>query len=322
MCRRVECARARGRPTPAAARTSSACWATCRPISGVAVAKRGRKAAPVFGRRPLRSTGSGGPVRQVDPTLSRSRAPTWHGRRSVRDRQAAEGGVRALNFAAAATATGEVRDGAPDAPRGRGSPPGRPVGGKRARQAKARGQGRLRRGRSWAPRSFALPPTPAFFRRTILSPPFRCCSSNSVSPRKKFFASDPTIRRTRRTGAVRLPPHGQRTCPAPRGPERGRRSGRPRRPSCSSGRALGCGGSSRRSRPSRRRAAPRMRCRSCGERAADAEKDFDIAGMLSEEGVTTAADPARARAAVAEVRAELAGQQAELDGGAEPRSVP
>ena len=50
------------------------------------------------------------------------------------------------------------------------------------------------------------------------------------------------------------------------------------------------------------------------EREADAEKDFGIAGALAEEGVTTAADPARARAALAEVRAELAGQQAALDG--------
>ncbi len=50
------------------------------------------------------------------------------------------------------------------------------------------------------------------------------------------------------------------------------------------------------------------------ERELDAEKDLGIAGALAEEGVTTAADPARARAAMAEVRAELAGQQAELDG--------
>jgi len=50
------------------------------------------------------------------------------------------------------------------------------------------------------------------------------------------------------------------------------------------------------------------------EREADAEKDFRIAGALAEEGVTTAADPARARAALAEVRAELAGQRAQRDG--------
>ncbi len=50
------------------------------------------------------------------------------------------------------------------------------------------------------------------------------------------------------------------------------------------------------------------------EREADAEKDFGIAEALAEEGVTTAADPARARAALAEVRAELAGRQADRDG--------
>ena len=50
------------------------------------------------------------------------------------------------------------------------------------------------------------------------------------------------------------------------------------------------------------------------EREADAERDFGIARALAEEGVTTAADPARARAALAEVRAELAGQQAQRDG--------
>jgi outer membrane protein TolC len=50
------------------------------------------------------------------------------------------------------------------------------------------------------------------------------------------------------------------------------------------------------------------------ERETDAEKDLGIAGALAEEGVTTVADPARARAALAEVRAELAGQQAQLDG--------
>ena len=49
------------------------------------------------------------------------------------------------------------------------------------------------------------------------------------------------------------------------------------------------------------------------EREADAEKDFGIAEALAEEGVTTAADPARARAALAEVRAELAGRQADRD---------
>lgn len=50
------------------------------------------------------------------------------------------------------------------------------------------------------------------------------------------------------------------------------------------------------------------------EREADAEKDLGIASALAEEGVTTAADPARARAALAEARAELAGQRAQLDG--------
>ena len=50
------------------------------------------------------------------------------------------------------------------------------------------------------------------------------------------------------------------------------------------------------------------------ERETDAEKDLGIAGALVEEGLTTAADPARARAALAEVRAELAGQRAQLDG--------
>ena len=50
------------------------------------------------------------------------------------------------------------------------------------------------------------------------------------------------------------------------------------------------------------------------ERETDAEKDLGIAGALAEEGLTTTADPARARAALAEVRAELAGQRAQLDG--------
>ena len=46
------------------------------------------------------------------------------------------------------------------------------------------------------------------------------------------------------------------------------------------------------------------------ERESDAEKDVSIARALADEGVTTAADPARASAALAEVRAELAGEQA------------
>ncbi len=50
------------------------------------------------------------------------------------------------------------------------------------------------------------------------------------------------------------------------------------------------------------------------ERETDAEKDLGIAGALAEEGLTTAADPARARAALAEARADLAGQRAQQDG--------
>ncbi len=49
------------------------------------------------------------------------------------------------------------------------------------------------------------------------------------------------------------------------------------------------------------------------QREADAEKDVEIATALAEEGLTTAADPARARAALAEVRADRAGQQAALE---------
>lgn len=50
------------------------------------------------------------------------------------------------------------------------------------------------------------------------------------------------------------------------------------------------------------------------QREADAERDLEIAAALSDEGLTTAADPARAKAALAEVRAERAGQQAALEG--------
>ncbi len=50
------------------------------------------------------------------------------------------------------------------------------------------------------------------------------------------------------------------------------------------------------------------------QREADAQRDAEIAAALSEEGLTTAADPARAKAALAEVRAERAGQQAALEG--------
>ena len=50
-----------------------------------------------------------------------------------------------------------------------------------------------------------------------------------------------------------------------------------------------------------------------GEREADAEKDASIAESLFTQGFTTAADPARARAAVAEVRAQIAEQRAVLE---------
>lgn len=50
------------------------------------------------------------------------------------------------------------------------------------------------------------------------------------------------------------------------------------------------------------------------ERVADAEKDLSIARALADEGLTTGADPAQARAALAEARAELAGEQAAADG--------
>ena len=48
------------------------------------------------------------------------------------------------------------------------------------------------------------------------------------------------------------------------------------------------------------------------EREADARRDAAIAASLEEQGMTTAADPARARAALAEVRADAAGQRAAL----------
>ena len=47
-----------------------------------------------------------------------------------------------------------------------------------------------------------------------------------------------------------------------------------------------------------------------GEREADARRDAAIAASLQEQGMTTAADPARARAALAEVQAEAAGERA------------
>ncbi len=49
------------------------------------------------------------------------------------------------------------------------------------------------------------------------------------------------------------------------------------------------------------------------ERETDAHRDAAIAASLQEQGMTTAADPARARAALAEVRAEAAGQRAALE---------
>jgi outer membrane protein TolC len=49
------------------------------------------------------------------------------------------------------------------------------------------------------------------------------------------------------------------------------------------------------------------------EREADARRDAEIAVTLLEQGMTTAADPARARAALAEVRAEAAGHRAALE---------
>lgn len=48
-------------------------------------------------------------------------------------------------------------------------------------------------------------------------------------------------------------------------------------------------------------------------READAEKDVAIAAALYEQGFTTAADPARARAALAEARAETAGHRSALE---------
>ncbi len=50
-----------------------------------------------------------------------------------------------------------------------------------------------------------------------------------------------------------------------------------------------------------------------GERQSDAERDATIAESLFTQGFTTAADPARARAAVAEVRAQIAEQRAALE---------
>jgi len=49
------------------------------------------------------------------------------------------------------------------------------------------------------------------------------------------------------------------------------------------------------------------------EREADAGRDVEIAASLEEQGLTTSADPARARAALAEVRAETAGQRFALE---------
>jgi outer membrane protein TolC len=49
------------------------------------------------------------------------------------------------------------------------------------------------------------------------------------------------------------------------------------------------------------------------EREADARRDSEIAITLQEQGMTTAADPARALAALAEVRAEAAGHRAALE---------
>jgi outer membrane protein TolC len=49
-----------------------------------------------------------------------------------------------------------------------------------------------------------------------------------------------------------------------------------------------------------------------GERELDARKDVEIATSLREQGMVTAADPARARAALAELRAEVALHQAAL----------
>ncbi|HTO86188.1 MAG TPA: TolC family protein [Thermoanaerobaculia bacterium] len=49
------------------------------------------------------------------------------------------------------------------------------------------------------------------------------------------------------------------------------------------------------------------------EREQDAEKDLGVSVSLAEEGLTTNADPAQARAALAEVRAELAVEQAALE---------
>ncbi len=49
------------------------------------------------------------------------------------------------------------------------------------------------------------------------------------------------------------------------------------------------------------------------EREADAARDLEIAASLEEQGLTTSADPARARAALAEVRAETADQRLALE---------
>jgi outer membrane protein TolC len=49
------------------------------------------------------------------------------------------------------------------------------------------------------------------------------------------------------------------------------------------------------------------------QREADARRDLAIAASLQEQGMTTAADPARARAALAEVQAEAAGHRAALE---------
>jgi outer membrane protein TolC len=48
------------------------------------------------------------------------------------------------------------------------------------------------------------------------------------------------------------------------------------------------------------------------EREKDAQEDLELAASLHEQGLTTSADPARASAALAEIRAEAAGHRAEL----------
>ena len=216
----------------------------------------------------------------------------------------------ALIFAAAAAAT-DGPHGAPDAARSRGArrrgrPFGREARGRRARRAGKEGFGAVAAG----PLLFA---DAGFLSSNNPVTAFSLLLEQERFSAEKFFASDPNDPPYTKDWSGSVPPHGPRTFSAPRGPGAGGgavgRGGR-----AHSGPRPGYGGL-----PGDHRLLGGAPCRGCGGDPAGTgsgreRRISEIAGMLAEEGVTTAADPARARAAVAEVRAELAGQQAELDG--------